>query len=139
MTRVEDSGGAFAYAYDTAGRNISVMRLTARGYHRVLRVARTLADLEGAATVRRIHTAEALAWRRAAERVGDLPMQVALHGELARNSASRIDAGRRLSIALQRHRAAHERRKVVRSNASVHPRAAPQLVGYFRGTTRRDA
>jgi magnesium chelatase family protein len=42
------------------------MRLTARGYHRVLRVARPLADLEGAASVRRIHIAEALAWRRAA-------------------------------------------------------------------------
>jgi len=42
------------------------MRLTARGYHRTLRVARTLADLDGAANVRRIHIAEALAWRRVA-------------------------------------------------------------------------
>jgi len=42
------------------------MRLTARGYHRVLRVARTLADLDASAGVRRIHIAEALAWRRAA-------------------------------------------------------------------------
>lgn len=40
------------------------MRLTARGYHRVLRVARTLADLEGAEAVRRIHIAEALSYRR---------------------------------------------------------------------------
>lgn len=39
------------------------MRLTARGYHRVLRVARTLADLEGSEGVRRIHVAEALAYR----------------------------------------------------------------------------
>jgi magnesium chelatase family protein len=40
------------------------MRLSARGYHRVLRVARTLADLEGATAVRRIHIAEALSFRR---------------------------------------------------------------------------
>ncbi|MFZ2469383.1 MAG: ATP-binding protein, partial [Parvibaculum sedimenti] len=39
------------------------MRLTARGYHRVLRVARTLADLDGSDCVRRIHVAEALAYR----------------------------------------------------------------------------
>ncbi len=40
------------------------LRLTARGYHRVLRVARTLADLEGSDAVRRIHVAEALSYRR---------------------------------------------------------------------------
>ncbi len=39
------------------------MRLTARGYHRVLRVARTLADLEGAGAISRAHLAEALAYR----------------------------------------------------------------------------
>jgi magnesium chelatase family protein len=37
------------------------MRLSARGYHRVLRVARTLADLDGAEKVGRVHVAEALA------------------------------------------------------------------------------
>jgi magnesium chelatase family protein len=42
------------------------MRLSARGYHRVLRVARTLADLDGQDAVRRVHIAEALAWRRIA-------------------------------------------------------------------------
>lgn len=42
------------------------MKLSARGYHRVLRVARTLADLEGDAAVRRIHVAEALTYRRLA-------------------------------------------------------------------------
>lgn len=40
------------------------MRLSARGYHRVLRVARTLADLADCETVRRIHVAEALTYRR---------------------------------------------------------------------------
>ena len=40
------------------------MRLSARGFHRVLRVARTLADLEGGEAVRRRHIAEALSYRR---------------------------------------------------------------------------
>ncbi len=39
------------------------MHLSARGYHRVLRVARTLADLDGAARVGRVHLAEALSYR----------------------------------------------------------------------------
>src|SRR6202030_1738312 len=39
------------------------MRLSARGYHRVLRVARTLADLDGTATVGRVHLAEAISYR----------------------------------------------------------------------------
>jgi magnesium chelatase family protein len=42
------------------------MQLTARGYHRVLKVARTLADLDGADGVRRLHVAEALSYRRLA-------------------------------------------------------------------------
>lgn len=37
--------------------------LSARGYHRVLRVARTIADLDGAADVLRTHVAEALSYR----------------------------------------------------------------------------
>ncbi|MBV8972473.1 MAG: YifB family Mg chelatase-like AAA ATPase, partial [Sphingomonadaceae bacterium] len=40
------------------------LKLSARGYHRVLRVARTIADLAGAETVGRIHVAEALSFRR---------------------------------------------------------------------------
>ena len=45
------------------------MRLSARGYHRVLRVARTLADLDGAETVGRLHLAEALSYRALADEV----------------------------------------------------------------------
>jgi magnesium chelatase family protein len=45
------------------------MRLSARGYHRVLRVARTLADLDGAAKVGRLHLAEALSYRALADEI----------------------------------------------------------------------
>jgi magnesium chelatase family protein len=40
------------------------MALSARGVHRVLRVARTIADLEGSGSVRTAHLAEALQLRR---------------------------------------------------------------------------
>lgn len=43
-------------------------RLSARGYHRVLKVARTLADLDGSETTRRIHLAEALSFRISGDR-----------------------------------------------------------------------
>ena len=54
---------------DQAGRTLlsdaaEKMRLSARGYHRVLRVARTLADLDGGGPVRREHIAEALSYRQ---------------------------------------------------------------------------
>lgn len=40
--------------------------LTARGWTRVVRLARTIADLEASAATRRVHVAEALAYRRVA-------------------------------------------------------------------------
>ena len=45
------------------------MSLSARGYHRVLKVARTLADLDGAARVGRVHVAESVSYRMAGERL----------------------------------------------------------------------
>jgi len=44
------------------------MRLSARGYHRTLKLARTLADLAGVETVGRAHIAEALSYRPDADR-----------------------------------------------------------------------
>jgi magnesium chelatase family protein len=54
---------------DEAGRTLlaqaaAAMRLTARGYTRTLRVARTIADLAGSEGVGRVHVAEALSYRR---------------------------------------------------------------------------
>jgi magnesium chelatase family protein len=59
-----DAGG-LALLRDAA----DAMRLSARGYHRVLRVARTLADLDGEAKVGRVHLAEALSYRALADEV----------------------------------------------------------------------
>ncbi len=58
---------------DEPGRQLlaqaaAAMRMSARGYTRVLRVARTIADLAGSEGVGRIHVAEALSYRRQAPR-----------------------------------------------------------------------
>ena len=58
------------------GAGVSLLRdagdrlgLSARAYHRVLKVARTLADLDGSETVARIHLAEAISHRQAGDRL----------------------------------------------------------------------
>jgi magnesium chelatase family protein len=58
-----DSDGT-ALLHDAA----NAMRLSARGFHRVLKVARTLADLDSEEKVRRIHLAEALSYRAQSDR-----------------------------------------------------------------------
>jgi magnesium chelatase family protein len=61
VARVE--GAALTLLRDAA----DAMQLSARGYHRVLRVARTLADLDAADKVGRVHLAEALSYRALAD------------------------------------------------------------------------
>jgi magnesium chelatase family protein len=58
-------------AIDDPGRSLLARaaeagKISARGWTRVLRLARTIADLEGAPSVKRVHVAEALAHRRSA-------------------------------------------------------------------------
>jgi len=59
-----DSGG-LQLLRDAAER----MKFSARGYHRILKVARTLADLDGVSAVGRIHLAEAISYRIAGDRL----------------------------------------------------------------------
>ena len=70
------------------------MQLTARGYHRVLKLARTLADLDGAETVARIHIAEALAYRA-------LPVELAHGGVSRRSRRARRRSSRRRNASLR--------------------------------------
>jgi magnesium chelatase family protein len=72
LNRDADGGVLEAVATpDRAGQALLVeaterLRLSARAYHRILRVARTIADLQGVEGVGRLHIAEALAYRRVA-------------------------------------------------------------------------
>jgi len=60
----EADASGLALLRDAAER----LRLSARGYHRVLKLARTLADLDGGGPTRRVHFAEALSYRGAPDR-----------------------------------------------------------------------
>ena len=41
------------------------LKLSGRGYHRILKLARTIADLDGAETIGLLHLSEAVAYRPA--------------------------------------------------------------------------
>ena len=60
---LEDIASPDAESRELLGRVAERFGLTARGYHRILRVARTIADLDGAAAVKRPHLAEAVSYR----------------------------------------------------------------------------
>ncbi|MET0545743.1 MAG: YifB family Mg chelatase-like AAA ATPase, partial [Caulobacterales bacterium] len=82
-----------AVALDDDGGKLLVqasekLRLSARGYHRVLKVARTIADLTGEARVRRAHLAEALSYRREPQ---DFMAANAGHMRAVRSDASITD------------------------------------------------
>jgi magnesium chelatase family protein len=67
--RLEGEALNDAAAMDEAGRSLLTRaaeagHLTARGWTRTLRLARTIADLDGSEAVRRLHVAEALIYRR---------------------------------------------------------------------------
>ena len=71
MTVNADAGGALldeVAAPDDEGRKLLAQAaervgLSARGYHRVIRVARTIADLDDRETVRKSDIAEAISFR----------------------------------------------------------------------------
>ena len=58
-TVAEPDAGGLALVKDASER----LHLSARGFHRILKLARTIADLDGAAKVGRAHLAEALTYR----------------------------------------------------------------------------
>ncbi|MFN3971387.1 MAG: YifB family Mg chelatase-like AAA ATPase [Gemmobacter sp.] len=60
---LEEIASPDAEGRDLLARAADRFGLTARGYHRVLRVARTIADLDGAEGVRMPHVAEAIGYR----------------------------------------------------------------------------
>ena len=88
-SRLEGSDLETVAAPDAAGKALltraaEATGLTARGWTRTLRLARTIADLDGSDAVRRLHVAEALIYRRSGM---DQPGQGASIREAAQSTA----------------------------------------------------
>ncbi len=60
---LEEVANASREGRDMLTRAAERFRLSARSYHRILRVARTIADLEGSSDIHKHHVAEALSYR----------------------------------------------------------------------------
>jgi magnesium chelatase family protein len=60
---LEEVASPDAEGRDLLARVAERFGLSARGYHRILRVARTIADLDGSEAVRKPHVAEAVSYR----------------------------------------------------------------------------
>lgn len=65
--QLDQVGGFQASARECLSRCLAEGTMSARGYDRVRRVARTVADLDGSDTVREEHVQRAIAWRRTEE------------------------------------------------------------------------
>ena len=64
--KADEIEGCFSVSEEARGLMLQAaenMKLSARAYHRTLKVARTIADLEGSSNVARHHAAEALTYR----------------------------------------------------------------------------
>ncbi len=70
-SQVEECCSLDTPAREILTRAAETMSLSARGYYRVLKVARTIADLDGSPAVRRVHVAEALSYRYRPAGVGE--------------------------------------------------------------------
>lgn len=80
---LEEAAGLDESARDLLTRAAEKLGLSARGYHRVLKVARTIADLADEPHVRRSHLAEALSYRREPQAAANTPapgVLAAVHG-----------------------------------------------------------
>ncbi|MGI9245742.1 MAG: YifB family Mg chelatase-like AAA ATPase, partial [Steroidobacteraceae bacterium] len=62
-------------ALELLGRAMRQLGLSARAYHRILRVARTIADLDGTVRVAPAHVAEAITLRQLDRRAAELAAQ----------------------------------------------------------------